>query len=437
MPNRRNKNRKAGRRTPAPLADKGKKSKSFKEVAASLTNAIGKGLVPVIVGAAARAASSFIPAPLSGPNGPVTLPAAVGNAVHSGQPRSRTTGNGNMNVKHREFVADIAIEEAGFQLQYQFGVNPGNSGLFPWLSTVARRFELYRFRRLRVIYEPQTGTTSTGTIMLAIDYDASDPPPLDKTQMMSYKNAVRSPQWSGCAHDSAQADLHRLKTNYVLSGVAPPNSDIKTFDIGNLFVAVQSDGALQSAGELYVEYDVDLITPQIDNIVLSATIYGEQIPAETPNRTEVPFGQTPNITGSLPCSVLVEPDSLYQKLWIQQAGFWHVSANGGNMLPLADVDSSIATPNSGKVVASIGVVLPGTEGSVPSQTSINRVYQVIDPSVPQFFLGNEFTVDSTLASQCVMSITPIGQDALPNSDYQSPMSVPYNPRARLGRVRRT
>lgn len=438
MPKKNNNNKR--RRRPAPLQNE--KRKNMKDVASSLANTLGKGIIPIVVASVAKLATKMIPAPLSGPNGPVTLPASVGNAVKTGQPRTKTVGNGNMNIVHREFVNDISIEQVGFQLQYQFGINPGNSGLFPWLSTVARRFEMYKFRSLRIIYEPQTGTTSSGTIMLAIDYDASDLPPLDKTQMMSYKNAVRSPQWSGCVHQSASADLHRLKTNYVLSGVAPPNSDIKTFDIGNLFVAVQSSGEIQASGELYVEYDVDLITPQIDNIVISGSTVGTpytSIPIDIDTVQHQPFGANPPLYGSLPFVIAVEPDSTYQKLWIQQAGFWLISAIGSNVCPLANDGSfltgeNLATIISSSTVEQTEVGAGGDEYAIWSQI---RVVKVIDPSIPQFFLGNENGADLGEPAKTAMLITPIGQDCLLNQAFNAPyVGSVIDPRARLGRTRR-
>jgi hypothetical protein len=426
---------------------------SGKRLALDLGGQLGKGLiaglVPIVVGAVAKGLSKIVPSPQIQGGNPVSLPSAIGSVVKSGKPQTKSQANGNMTIKHREYIADINVEETGFDLQFQFGINPGNNALFPWLSTVAQRFEMYKFRSLRVIYEPQTSSTSVGTLMLAIDYDAKDAPPQDKTQMMSYKNSVRSPLWYSCTHQSAAADLHRLKTNYILAGASPPDTDIKTYDIGNLYVAIQSNGSSVAAGELYVEYDVDLITPQINNIVPCASIFSSQPfleqnpPTGTPPvgfiSTYTPLGEKPEIIGSLPCQVVTNKDAQTQFLWIQTAGYYLLSIFSQNVFAY---DNLFITSNN--LVKILAVKNMESSGSIEaydySQMSV-IVIQIIDTTEPQLELGDlgqtnfayNGTDSSIPPSKEFILISQYGLDGLPDPTFSFGLPEVVNPRARLGR----
>lgn len=359
-----------------------------------------------------------------------SIPAANGTVVRTGRPRMQSRKGGNMRVVHREYLADINLTSAGFDLQFQFGINPGNIALFPWLSQIAQRFELYSFKALRFIYEPQTATTTTGTIMLAIDYDASDPPPTSKTQMMSYDNAVRSPPWFACTHQSTSGDLHRLKTNYVLSGEPPTQSDIKTFDIGNLYVAVQTDSATLpiSAGELYVEYDVELITPQISSDTLSATILGQQ-GSMTP---DFPFGNVPVVIGPLPVQV-VQDGTGGCLIYIQSAGFYEVVYSINFLDEIFEDANFEFQPEAGTLYNSY--TLQGTALNFGGYgTVVQHFIEVVNPFVAAY--DYQVTIGPTdfqprFTQVC---ITPVAQSAIANATYSGSVSNDLLHRSRLGRI---
>jgi hypothetical protein len=205
----------------------------------------------------------------SGYNGSMALsaPAANGTYVKHGKAKIKTSNNG-MQVSHREYIEDITFGAAGEYVNVVAQpINPGNRNLFPWLSSIASRFETYRFNSLRFIYEPQCGTDTQGTIMTAVDFDAVDPPPIDKLQIMTYDGAVRSPPWFASVYECTPANLHKYKEYFITPGLTTPlTTDVKTYFVGNVFVATQSLAAAFTSGELYVEYDVSFMTPQLSNI---------------------------------------------------------------------------------------------------------------------------------------------------------------------------
>jgi len=145
-------------------------------------------------------------------------------------------------------------------------INPGQSNLFRWLSRVAANYESYKFSRLKFDYATEAPSSLGGTLVLAVDYDASDAAPVSKQQAMAFRSSVRSAPWAPCQHSSIAEDLAKAKTNFVRPGPQPPGTDIKTYDIGNLFVISQGvTTAAAVLGELWVEYDVLLMTPVFEN----------------------------------------------------------------------------------------------------------------------------------------------------------------------------
>lgn len=199
------------------------------------------------------------------------VPTAMSRVNTTRKPVIRSQPNGDCRIHHREYLRDIS---AGAGTPSAFNVtsdaiNPGLPASFPWLSQVAQRFERYKFAKLHYIYETEAPTTLGGTLVLAIDYDASDPSPSSKQQAMAYKNSVRSAPWNECTHSSAREDLSQQKQYFVRSDAVPANADVKLYDTGNLFVISQGVTTASAVlGELYVEYEIMLHTPALNNFAL-------------------------------------------------------------------------------------------------------------------------------------------------------------------------
>ncbi len=229
----------------------------------------------------------------------VIAPLAKSKAVRIAAPsfEQPSKSDGRIRIKHREYLGDISGSVAFAAVQ--FSVNPGLATSFPWLSTLASRFESYLFRRLRFIVETQKSASTNGSVMMAIDYDASDQQPTSKVQLMSYHNAVRSAVWDECHFVGDQGDLKKFGVQrYIRSGNIAANLDIKTYDVGNLFVATQGCADTSAVGELYVDYDVELMTPQFD---ISADAVAASVKIATTGAARAtPFTGVQTVLGGLP-----------------------------------------------------------------------------------------------------------------------------------------
>lgn len=195
----------------------------------------------------------------------VAAPVATTRIVKTGNPNVSSSGR-SVRIRHREFVQDLTAANSSFAA-YLLAINPGVTSTFPWLSSQAIRYESYLFHKLHFIYEPMVSTSTNGSLMLAVDFDAADSVPANKTAMMANQSAVRTSVWNSVTYKAREANLAKFGVQrYTRGNNRPTGTDVKTYDIGNLIYAwVGSPTSQTTLGELYVEYDVELFTPQIDS----------------------------------------------------------------------------------------------------------------------------------------------------------------------------
>jgi hypothetical protein len=184
--------------------------------------------------------------------------------------RQRSSNRNRAYYHEDEFIQDVKGSVA-FSVGANLAINPGQVATFPWLSQIASRYEKYSFKRLRFYYKPMvtqyTANYNTGKVMMNCDYDASDPAPSSKQQVED-----SDPHVDGMPYQSFSFVLNPKEMNgmtsdahYVRTGGLPGGTDIKTYDVGNLFVSTVGQADTGSIGELRVEYDVELSVPILDN----------------------------------------------------------------------------------------------------------------------------------------------------------------------------
>jgi hypothetical protein len=179
----------------------------------------------------------------------------------------------------------------------------------PWLSRIANNFESYNLRSLRFAYETESSSASAGNVILAVDYDATDAAPTTKTQALSYRAAVRSSPWVPCVHTSLREDLSKRKTYRVRAAAIPPNTDLGLFDVGTLHVITTGMVSTATVGELWVEYDIVLMTPKTNSAGSGDAIWGSW--AMDGNVT----GDTTLAGGNLPATLVEVGGNPYAHTW--------------------------------------------------------------------------------------------------------------------------
>jgi len=206
----------------------------------------------------------------------VKAPAAQSRRITGlGQPKVRPVGSaGDVCVIHKEYISDLlASATAGAFGVLGIPINPGNLLMFPWLSKLAENFESYVFKGLKFIFETDAPSTTPGTVLMAVDYDAEDVLPSGKGEMMSYRGACRTVPWARLEMGCDREDLHKRKS-YFIRDLAEDWSetagelsrqqvdDPRLDDVGTFIIGASNCLANDSLGELYVEYEVELQTPK-------------------------------------------------------------------------------------------------------------------------------------------------------------------------------
>lgn len=223
----------------------------------------------------------------------IDLPATVSKRTINRRPDisgSPYSGDGRIRIRHREYITDVAGSVAFAVTGYS--INPGLSTLFPWLSTIAQNYESYLFKNLCFEYNTLKGSSTNGKTLLAVDYDAADAVPVTKQEMMVHRGAVDGPVWDpDLKHVSDIQDLEKFgKQRYIRNG-AISSTDIKTYDVGNCLVGTQGCADTTAVGELYVSYDIELMTPQPPQLAL------ETITGAGSISTSSGFGSAATFTG--------------------------------------------------------------------------------------------------------------------------------------------
>jgi len=171
-------------------------------------------------------------------------------------------------VRQRERVATITGATT-FGVPFSSPVNPGLSRCFPWLAAQASQYEKYTFHSLKFSYRTLKGATYPGNIILGFDYDTLDAFPVTATAMTQL--GVYN---DGAVWDNFEIDipLKRLEL-FMRSGVVP--GDMKTYDIGRVYVGAEGCLDSTSQGYLEVEYDVSFQykNTQVSSITNSTTSF--------------------------------------------------------------------------------------------------------------------------------------------------------------------
>lgn len=156
-------------------------------------------------------------------------------------------------VRHSEFISEV---KASGNTESRV-INAGNDETFQWLSTVARNYEYYSFRALKFRYVPLVNNAE-GSVLLTVDFDCGDALITDKRTLFNFEGTVRSMLCKPCTFICPKRNLQVMTKRPVDSvRVGEP----RLANVGNLIWQSMGD-SFQAAGEIWVDYDVDLFIPQ-------------------------------------------------------------------------------------------------------------------------------------------------------------------------------
>lgn len=194
-------------------------------------------------------------------------PLAQGMEMTTIPRRISNLGKDAIIVSHRECVCEIQGHTTFEAAHNVIALQPGLAASFPWLSGLAARYEKYRFRKLNYRFVPIVSASTNGVVAMIPDYDALDPAPATFITAMQYAGAKSSPVWQQFSVNVPKRVLCPSDDTFYVrtEGLGAAVADLKTYDVGNLFVSCEGMASDHTVvGHLYVDYTVELLTPNID-----------------------------------------------------------------------------------------------------------------------------------------------------------------------------
>lgn len=202
-----------------------------------------------------------------------SAPLSRGGKSANRSPSITRSGN-KITVRHCEYVKDVESDLFN-EFSYEvFALSPGQSQTFPWLASIAGSYESFVFKKLNAVYKPNCSATTGGKVIFATDYDATDATDNEtKSTLLQWEGSVDTQCWEPMTMVMSHANLTRVGPTRFIE---PPQSGSldRLTSAGNLYVATTAiSGVMPTAtvgqftvstlGELWLDYEVELITPAL------------------------------------------------------------------------------------------------------------------------------------------------------------------------------
>jgi hypothetical protein len=217
----------------------------------------------VVAQQAIQRAARVLSQPRMGRQGPVQGAAvSYSTRTQSRLPRIISQGPRGFRVQHRELVLPSVNNSNTFTVQSTLALNPGLAATFPWLAPQAGQWEQYVVHKLDAEWIPIAPTSTQGDVIVSPDYDSSDPSPTTETQASDNVDTVVDSVWKNVLVKlDPKAMMGMGPRKYVRPCAVA--GDIKTFDIGKLFICTNnSSGGAVAVGKLWLDYDFEFFVPQ-------------------------------------------------------------------------------------------------------------------------------------------------------------------------------
>ncbi len=215
-------------------------------------------------------------------------------------------------VRHKEYIGEVR-GSTGFTTQFALPLNPGMSQTFPWLSTIASRFQEYDFKGVVFHYVPTSGdaVSSTnpalGSVMMQTTYRATDTTPSSKIEMLNeYWSAESVPSDTFVHPIECDPSENIYRTQYVRTGAIPATDTLAMYDLGTTFLSVAGQQTTNNpVGDLWVTYEVVLKKPVLASAV-NSPIQSATYSFLTPTSTSLfNASNTPILNGNIPLTASV------------------------------------------------------------------------------------------------------------------------------------
>jgi len=151
----------------------------------------------------------------------------------------------------------------------KYVIQPGISDTFPYLAQEAKRWQQYRFRKLRFRFETQTMTGNSGVIILSPEYNPAEAAPTTERDACNTKDAIEGVVWKElvCEIDVAAMFPMGGRKQVRTAGIS---GDQNIYDCGNLNVCSKGTPIPGEVGKLWVDYECDFWVPQTRSLTVAS-----------------------------------------------------------------------------------------------------------------------------------------------------------------------
>ncbi|AAC54606.1 capsid [Cowpea mottle virus] len=185
------------------------------------------------------------------------VPAATSTTITNGVPNYAVRQNKPV-IQHVELWGTLMSNTTESPAYITRTLNPSDPATFNWVQPLSTGYDMYRLVRCEIIYTPRCAVTTTGSVVLAYDPDASDVNPDNVTDLLNM---------AGAESGSAYSPLSLVPNIKQIDRYIRDNStsDPKLVDAGKILVASygqQTSTAPFALGEIRFAYTLQLIVPQ-------------------------------------------------------------------------------------------------------------------------------------------------------------------------------
>lgn len=217
--------------------------------------------------AAARAQGRARRKPRNNGQSVVAPPTAIGNISNHSHFTMSGMGSTNVVVRGREFLRSVVLQSDQQVLGAAYYLNPAL-----WqgsrLINVARSYEVYRFNRVKLMYIPSTPTTATGSMSIGLETDPNEALPAGGDfyqRSLANRYSTLGPIWSPMAVDYSRPSKDvRWYHCSTIGGTLRDSTQLVAYAVTDSGLA---QGAFARKGYLMVEYDVEFMYPELEQVI--------------------------------------------------------------------------------------------------------------------------------------------------------------------------
>jgi hypothetical protein len=190
-----------------------------------------------------------------------------------------------------------------------YSINPGQATVFPWGNRIAKLYQEYDFDWIEFYVTSSVSGYATqgqtGVCVLSFDYDAADNAPTTMQQVEA-TNPHTLPALPSVREIRLRLDakcMRQSDAKFVRPGAQPASTDIKTYDVGQLYVSTEGNQNTTAFGRLHVRYQCRLKKQALlEPVGTGGVLHFQGITPTTANNyatTTLTAGGTPSLASAI------------------------------------------------------------------------------------------------------------------------------------------